>query len=68
MARLDRLAAAAKEVAQIAAVIAREFDLGLVSKIAGFDDRTLEKALHQAGVQPDRRQPRRRTGRANFPT
>jgi class 3 adenylate cyclase/tetratricopeptide (TPR) repeat protein len=47
MARLDHLAATAKEVAQIAAVIGREFDRGLLSKIAGLDDRILEKALHQ---------------------
>ncbi|WP_028749519.1 adenylate/guanylate cyclase domain-containing protein [Rhizobium mesoamericanum] len=47
MARLDHLAATAKEVAQIAAVIGREFDRGLLSKIAGLNDRILEKALHQ---------------------
>jgi class 3 adenylate cyclase/tetratricopeptide (TPR) repeat protein len=47
MARLDRLTAAAKEVAQIASVIGREFDRGLLSKIAGLDDRVLDGALHQ---------------------
>jgi class 3 adenylate cyclase/tetratricopeptide (TPR) repeat protein len=47
MARLDRLTAAAKEVAQIASVIGREFDRGLLSKIAGLDDRALDGALHQ---------------------
>ena len=47
MARLDRLTAAAKEVAQIASVIGREFDRGLLSKVAGLDDRTLDEALHQ---------------------
>ncbi|CCM76449.1 adenylate/guanylate cyclase domain-containing protein [Rhizobium mesoamericanum] len=47
MARLDHLAATAKEIAQIAAVIGREFDRGLLSKIAGLDDRILGKALHQ---------------------
>jgi class 3 adenylate cyclase/tetratricopeptide (TPR) repeat protein len=47
MARLDRLTAAAKEVAQIASVIGREFDRGLLSKIAGLDDRALDQALHQ---------------------
>jgi class 3 adenylate cyclase/tetratricopeptide (TPR) repeat protein len=47
MARLDRLTAAAKEVAQIASVIGREFDRGLLSKVAGLNDRALEDALHQ---------------------
>ena len=47
MARLDRLTAAAKEVAQIASVIGREFDRGLLSKVAGLDDRALDGALHQ---------------------
>src|SRR3981081_3612576 len=47
MARLDRLTAAAKEVAQIASVIGREFDRSLLSKVAGLDDRALDGALHQ---------------------
>ena len=47
MARLDRLTAAAKEVAQIASVIGREFDRGLLRKVAHLDDRTIEEALHQ---------------------
>ncbi|TMJ56614.1 MAG: guanylate cyclase [Alphaproteobacteria bacterium] len=47
MARLDRLTAAAKEVAQIASVIGREFDRGLLSKVAGLDDGALDGALHQ---------------------
>ena len=47
MARLDRLTAAAKEVAQIASVIGREFDRRLLSKVAHLDDRTIEEALHQ---------------------
>jgi class 3 adenylate cyclase/tetratricopeptide (TPR) repeat protein len=47
MARLDRLTAAAKEVAQIASVIGREFDRDLLSKVAGFDERALDQALHQ---------------------
>ncbi len=47
MARLDRLTAAAKEVAQIASVIGREFDRGLLSKVTGFDERALDGALHQ---------------------
>ena len=40
MARLDRLTPAAKEVAQVASVIGREFDRRLLSKVAGLDDRT----------------------------
>jgi tetratricopeptide (TPR) repeat protein len=47
MARLDRLTAVAKEVAQVASVIGREFDRGLLSKVAGLDDRALDGALHQ---------------------
>jgi class 3 adenylate cyclase/tetratricopeptide (TPR) repeat protein len=47
MARLDRLTPAAKEVAQVASVIGREFDRGLLSKVAGLDNRTLDGALHQ---------------------
>src|ERR1700732_3699111 len=47
MPRLDRLTAAAKEVAQIASGIGREFDRGLLSKVAGLDDRALDGALHQ---------------------
>jgi class 3 adenylate cyclase/tetratricopeptide (TPR) repeat protein len=47
MARLDRLTAVAKEVAQVASVIGREFDRGLLSKVAGLDDRALDRALHQ---------------------
>jgi class 3 adenylate cyclase/tetratricopeptide (TPR) repeat protein len=47
MARLDRLTPAAKEVAQVASVIGREFDRGLLAKVAGLDNRTLDGALHQ---------------------
>ncbi|OWW04040.1 guanylate cyclase [Rhizobium sp. R72] len=47
MTRLDRLPTTAKEVAQIASVIGREFDRDLLSKIAGLDERTLEEALNQ---------------------
>jgi len=47
MARLDRLTAAAKEVAQVASVIGREFDRDLLSKVAGLEDRALDAALHQ---------------------
>src|ERR1700694_1002679 len=45
--RDPRLTAAAKEVAQIASVIGREFDRSLLSKVAGLDDRALDGALHQ---------------------
>ena len=47
MARLDRLTATVKEVAQIASVIGREFDRGLLSKVAGLDGQALEEALQQ---------------------
>ncbi|WP_095204115.1 adenylate/guanylate cyclase domain-containing protein [Mesorhizobium carmichaelinearum] len=47
MARLDRLTAVAKEVAQIASAIGREFDRGLLSKVTGLDQRDLDDALHQ---------------------
>lgn len=47
MARLDRLTAVAKEVAQVASVIGREFDRSLLSKVTGLDDRALDEALHQ---------------------
>jgi class 3 adenylate cyclase/tetratricopeptide (TPR) repeat protein len=47
MARLDRLKPAAKEVAQIASVIGREFDRKLLSRIAGLDSKALEEALQQ---------------------
>jgi class 3 adenylate cyclase/tetratricopeptide (TPR) repeat protein/ABC-type lipoprotein export system ATPase subunit len=47
MARLDRLTATAKEVAQVASVIGREFDRGLLSKVAGLDEQALDEALLQ---------------------
>ena len=47
MARLDRLTAATKRVAQIASVIGREFDRGLLSKVAGLDEQALDEALLQ---------------------
>ncbi|MET1045529.1 MAG: guanylate cyclase, partial [Hyphomicrobium sp.] len=47
MARLDRLTATAKEVAQIASVIGREFDSGVLSRVAGLDERVLDAALKQ---------------------
>jgi class 3 adenylate cyclase/pimeloyl-ACP methyl ester carboxylesterase len=46
MARLDRLAPA-REVAQIAACIGREFDEDVVSAIAGYPEARLEAALSQ---------------------
>jgi tetratricopeptide (TPR) repeat protein/ABC-type lipoprotein export system ATPase subunit len=47
MARLDRLTATAKEVAQVAAVIGREFDRDLLLKVAGLDEQSLDEALLQ---------------------
>ena len=47
MARLDRLTAAAKEVAQIASVIGREFDRGLLAQVVAFDGPVLDGALRQ---------------------
>ncbi len=47
MARLDRLTATTKEIAQIASVIGREFDRDLLSRVAGLEERALEDALHQ---------------------
>ena len=46
MARIDRLGAA-KEVAQIASVIGREFPYGVLREIAGWDDFALADALKQ---------------------
>jgi class 3 adenylate cyclase len=47
MARLDRLTPAAKEVAQIASVIGREFDRHLLSRVARIDEQTIDDALKQ---------------------
>ena len=47
MARLDRLTSTAKEVAQVAAVIGREFDRDLLLKVAGLDEQALDEALLQ---------------------
>ena len=47
MARLDRLSAASKEVAQIAAVIGREFDRGLLAQVAALEAPILDDALNQ---------------------
>ena len=44
LARLDRLGPA-REVAQIAAVIGRDFSYGLLRAVAGMDDATLQAAL-----------------------
>ncbi len=46
MARIDRLGAA-KEVAQVASVIGREFPYGVLREIAGWDDFALAGALDQ---------------------
>jgi class 3 adenylate cyclase len=45
MARLDRLTDAAKDVAQIASVIGREFDRGLLLRVSGFSESALDDAL-----------------------
>ena len=47
MARLDRLSAPSKEVAQVAAVIGREFDRGLLAQVAAVEAPILETALRQ---------------------
>ena len=46
MGRLDRLSAPAKEVAQIASVIGREFDHGLLARVATLEAPMLSDALH----------------------
>ena len=61
MARLDRLGPA-REVAQIGAVIGRDFSYALIRTVAGMDDATLQTALERLaeadillvqGVPPD---------------
>ena len=47
MARLDRLGPAAKEVAQIGAVLGREFAYELIEPVAQRDERELQVALGQ---------------------
>ena len=47
MARLDRLSATSKEVAQVASVIGREFDRGLLAQVAAFEAPKLDDALGQ---------------------
>jgi class 3 adenylate cyclase/predicted ATPase len=61
MARLDRLATA-KEIAQLAACIGRNFDLQLLSAVSSHDEAALRNALdqlveagliHERGMHPD---------------
>ncbi len=47
MARLDRLSATAKEVAQIGAAIGREFSYELLADVSPLPDSALQDALHQ---------------------
>jgi len=47
LARLDRLAPASKEVAQIGAVLGREFSYSLIEPVAQRDETTLQAALAQ---------------------
>jgi class 3 adenylate cyclase/tetratricopeptide (TPR) repeat protein/type II secretory pathway predicted ATPase ExeA len=47
MARLDRLSGPSREVAQIAAVIGREFDHKLLAQVAPIDAQTLDSALQR---------------------
>ena len=49
MARLDRLGPAAKEIAQIGAVLGREFDYGLIEPVTQRPERELQAALDQLG-------------------
>ena len=49
MARLDRLGPAAKEIAQIAAVLGREFAYELIEPVAQRHQRELQAALDQLG-------------------
>src|SRR6516165_9379494 len=47
VARLDRLATPSKEVAQIGAVLGREFSYSLIKPVAQWDETTLQAALAQ---------------------
>ena len=47
MARLDRLSATSREVAQVAAVIGREFDRDLLAQVAALEALILDNALRQ---------------------
>jgi hypothetical protein len=49
MARLDRLGTAAKEIAQIGAVLGREFGYELIQPVAQRHERELQAALDQLG-------------------
>jgi len=49
MARLDRLGPTAKEIAQIGAVLGREFAYELIEPVAQRDERELQAALDQLG-------------------
>jgi predicted ATPase len=49
MARLDRLGPAAKEIAQISAVLGREFAYGLIEPVAQRPEKELQAALDQLG-------------------
>jgi class 3 adenylate cyclase/tetratricopeptide (TPR) repeat protein len=49
MARLDRLGAAPKEIAQIGAVLGREFSYELIEPVAQHNERELQAALGQLG-------------------
>ena len=58
MARLDRLGPIAKEVAQIGAVLGREFNYGLIQQVAGLSNGQLQTALDrltQSGLLSYRR-------------
>src|SRR4051812_22549278 len=49
MARLDRLGPAAREVAQLGAVLGREFSYELIGPVAGRSEKALQAALGQLG-------------------
>ena len=47
MARLDRLGSAAKEIAEVGAVLGREFAYEMISAVARRSETDLQNALHQ---------------------
>ena len=49
MARLDRLGPAAKEIAEIGAVLGREFAYEMIAAVARRPESDLQTALHQLG-------------------